>query len=141
MVEDIHVESEHAVRNPVVPDELPYVFLRVQFRASGWQREDVDVRRDDESRRPVPASVIDQKGHMGAGHYLCHDAGEMQVHCFHVASGQSEPGSLALFWADRAKNLRRSSPLILGRDRTRPSLGRSPRDLVFLADARLVGEP
>lgn len=78
---------------------------------------------------------------MGAGRYLCRDFGEMQVHCLDVASGQNEPGAFALLGADRAKNISRSGPLILGGARARASLGPSARDLVLLPYARFVREP
>jgi hypothetical protein len=65
----------------------------------------------------------------------------MQVHRFDIASGQNETGALAFPWADRAKNIGGSRPLILWSARARAALGPSPRDFVFLPDARFVGEP
>ena len=65
----------------------------------------------------------------------------MQVHRLGVAYGQDERGSLALLGANRAEDIGRGGALVVWRRRARSALGPAPRDLVLLADARLVGEP
>ena len=54
---------------------------------------------------------------------------------------QDECGALAVLWANRAKDVGRGGALVMRRrwacSATRPT----PGDLVFLADARLIGEP
>ena len=65
--------------------------------------------------------------------------GEMQVHRLGVATRHDERRAFALLGADRAKDIGRSGSLIARG--ARAALGPSPRDLVLLADARLVGEP
>jgi hypothetical protein len=83
----------------------------------------------------VPTSLIHQHGRVSAGcdgeRYL----GKMQGHGFGTAEGQDQPGSLAKLRADRAKDVGRFGPLILGRRWPRSASGPAPRDLVLLADA------
>ena len=69
------------------------------------------------------------------------DRFQMQRHAFGVAPGQDERGAFALLGTDRAKDVGRRCPLVLRRRRTRTSFGPTSCNLVFLADARLVGEP
>src|SRR6266571_7126437 len=47
MLKDVVVGAEDAVGEPVVADELPDVFNRVEFRAFGRQRHERDVRRHE----------------------------------------------------------------------------------------------
>jgi hypothetical protein len=46
VIKDIFVGRKDTVGEPVIAHELPDVFLRVEFRAFGWQRHDGDVGRD-----------------------------------------------------------------------------------------------
>jgi len=67
--------------------------------------------------------------------------GEVQRHGLGVAEGQDETSTLALFRADRAKDVCRFGPLVFGCWGPCPALCPAPRDLVFLADAGLVLKP
>src|SRR6202007_2012543 len=78
---------------------------------------------------------------MGAGRDMDRDLGEMQVHGVGVAEGQDETGRLAFLRADRPEDIGGLRTLIMRRRRARPSLRPASRDLVFLADPSLVGEP
>ena len=69
------------------------------------------------------------------------DLGERQIHRLGVATRHDERRAFALLGADRAKDIGRSGSLIARGAGARAALGPSPRDLVLLADARLVGEP
>ena len=69
------------------------------------------------------------------------DFHEMQVHCFGVAGRQDQGRALALFGANRTEDVGRSGALIAGSARTGTAFGPSARDLVLLADTRLVLEP
>jgi len=60
VINEIFVGLEDAVREPIVTHKLPNVLDRVEFRGSRRQRENGDVVWDDEARRHVPASLIDQ---------------------------------------------------------------------------------
>ena len=66
---------------------------------------------------------------------------EVQIHGLGIADGQDEGGALALLWTDRAEDIGGSGPLIAGCMRTRAAPGPPTRDLVLLADTRLVLEP
>ena len=69
------------------------------------------------------------------------DFREMQVHCFGVAGRQDQGRALALFGANRTEDVGRSGALIAGSARSAATLGPSARDLILLADARLILEP
>ena len=69
------------------------------------------------------------------------DLDEVQIHGLGIAGGQDEGCALALLWTDRAEDIGGSGPLIAGCMRTRAAPGPPTRDLVLLADTRLVLEP
>ena len=120
---------------------MPDVFLRVQLRAFWRQRHERDIRRDDEPARQMPASLIEQQDGVPARRDLRRNFGEVQVHRLGVACRQDERGARAVLRANRAEDVGRGGALVMRRrwacSATRPT----PGDLVFLADARLIGEP
>src|SRR5712692_11284713 len=59
MLKDVVVGAEDAVGEPVVADELPDVFNRVEFRAFGRQRDERDVWRHDELVGQVPSGLVE----------------------------------------------------------------------------------
>jgi len=65
----------------------------------------------------------------------------MQVHRLAVAKRQDEPDAFAFPRTNRAEYVGGGGALIARRRGARAALGPAPRDLVLLADARLVGEP
>ena len=69
------------------------------------------------------------------------DLGEMEVHRLGVASRHDERRALAVLGTDRAEDVGRGGSLIARGAGARAALGPTSRDLVLLADARLVGEP
>ena len=89
----------------------------------------------------MPSRLIDQQRGDSARRDFGGDFGEMQIHRFDVAAGQNEAGALAFLRTDRAEDVRRGRALILRRRWPRAAFRPSSRDLVFLADARVVGEP
>ena len=74
-------------------------------------------------------------GHFGG------DLGEMKVHRFAVAGRQDQGCSLALLRADGPEDVGRGGALVARRAGACAALGPTPRDLVFLADTRLIFEP
>ena len=88
-----------------------------------------------------PASLIHQHHGVGTGCDRERYLGEMQGHGLGVAEGQYQPGTLPKLGADCAEDKGRFGPLVLGRRLAGPASGPAPRDLVFLAIARLVLEP
>ena len=141
MIDEIVVGFEDAVGEPVVAHELPDVFDRVEFGAFRRQGDDGDVGRHDEACRHVPAGLIDQEHGVGARRDGLGDLDEMQVHRLGIAGGQDQGSALALLRADGAEDVGRGGALIAGSARACAALGPSARDLVLLADARLVLEP
>jgi hypothetical protein len=59
MVDEIVIRFENAIGEPVVADELPDVFHRVEFGAFRRQGDNGDVGRHNEARRHVPSGLID----------------------------------------------------------------------------------
>ena len=141
MVDEIVVGFEDAIGQPVVAQELPDVFDRVELGAFRRQRNDGDVCRHDKTGRQVPAGLIDQEDGVGFGRDRFSDFRQVQVHGLGVAGRQDQGGALALVWADRAEDVGGSGALVTRRDGTGTALGPPSRDLVLLADAGLVGEP
>ena len=89
----------------------------------------------------MPSGLIDEDGGVRAGCDLRGDLGQMQVHRLGVAARHDEGGAFALLRTDRAENIGRGGSLVAWRARPRSTLGPTARDLVLLADPRLVGEP
>jgi hypothetical protein len=65
----------------------------------------------------------------------------MQVHRLAVAGREDQGRALALLGTDRAEDVGGSCPLVARRARAGAALGPAAGDLVFLADAGLIGEP
>ncbi len=141
MVDDVVVGFEHAVGEPVVAQELPDVFGRIEFGTLRRQRQNGDVLGNVELVGHVPASLVDHQHGMGARRDMPGDFRQMQVHRVGVAFGQDERGALAVLGRDRAEDVGRGGALVLGRRRPRAALGPAPRDLVLLADAGFILEP
>ncbi len=72
---------------------------------------------------------------------LCRDFDQVQVHRLGVTGWQDQCRAFALLGADCAEDIGRGSSLIVGSRWARAALGPSSGDLVFLADARLIGKP
>ena len=69
------------------------------------------------------------------------DLGQMQVHRLGVAERQDQARGLAIFRADRAKDVGGGGALIVRGGWPCPAPGPAPRDLVLLTDPGFVGEP
>jgi hypothetical protein len=141
MVDEIVVGFEDAVGEPVVAHKLPDIFHRVEFGRFRRQCYYGDVGRHDETRRHVPASLIDQENGVSTMRHSVGDLREVQVHCLGVAGRQDQGRALAQLWTDRTEDVGGSGALITGRTWTGAALGPTPRDLVLLADPGLVLEP
>ena len=89
----------------------------------------------------MPTGLIHQYNSVSARgdgeRYFC----QMERHGFGIAQGQYQPCTLAVLRTDSAEDPGRGPALIFGRTRPCPPLGPAARDLVLLADARLVLEP
>ena len=89
----------------------------------------------------MPASLIHQ--HYGVGTYCYGERylGEMKRHGFGIAERQDQSGTLAKLGADRAEDVCRFRPLILGSRWPGPAPGPAACDFILLADPGLVLEP
>ena len=115
VVDDVVVGSEDPVGQPVVAHELPDVLDRIQLGAFGWESDDADIGRHLQFTRHVPTGLIHQHDRVSARGHGERYLGEMQRHGLGIAEGQDEACSLAEFRADRAKDIGRFRPLVLGR--------------------------
>jgi len=89
----------------------------------------------------VPTGLVDDDDGMcswnnGEGDFL-----EMERHGFSVAPGQHQCRANSSRWTDGAKDIGRTSALILGCRGTCSSLRPAPDNLVFLADAGFILPP
>jgi len=141
MIDDIVVVEEDAVREPVVAQELPDVFRRVELGAFGWQEEERQIIGDVELAGRMPSRPIDKQDGVTSRRNILDDFIEMQLHRLGVALGQDQADRLAFLWADRAENVGRGGALVGGRRGPRPPLCPAASDLVLLSDAGFVGEP
>jgi len=64
--EDIVVEPEDTISEPVLAHELPDVLHRIEFGAFRRKRQQRDVLGHDQSIRAVPSSLIEQQHSMRA---------------------------------------------------------------------------
>ena len=138
VVDDIVVAEEDAVRKPVVADELPDAFLRVQLGAFGREEDERQIARDVELAGGMPTRLIEQQDGVASRRDLLGDFIEMQLHRLGVALGQDQADRLAFF---RADDVGRGGALVARRRGPRSTLGPAAGDLVLLSDAGFVGEP
>jgi len=113
VIDDIVVEREDPVRQPVIAHDLPDIFDRLELGAAGRQRDNADVVGYRELFGRVPTSLIHQQHTMGARGDREQYLRQMGRHRFGIAQGQHQPGApfgeaqdmLAMFRADCAKDL------------------------------------
>jgi hypothetical protein len=75
VIDDVVIGLEDAVGEPVVADELPDVFDRVERLRR--QRHQGDIVGDVELRRTVPAGLIEQQNSMGSWRHRSGDLESM----------------------------------------------------------------
>ena len=141
MGDNVVVVFEYTVGEPVIAHELPNIFMGVQFRGSGRQRQEGDVLGNVEIGRCMPPGLIDENYSVGTGADFTTDDGEMGVHCMCVAVRHDESGTLAFCGTDRAKNIGPLGSLIVRRTGSGSTFGPPSRDLVFLTYPGFVLPP
>ena len=141
MIDEIVVGFEDTVGEPVVAHKLPDVLDGVELGAFWRQGDNGDVGWHEESRRHVPASLIDQEDGVGTSRDGPRDLREVQVHRLGVAGRQDQGRALALFRADSAEDVGRGGPLVTGSAGAGATLCPSAGDLVLLADTSFICEP
>lgn len=141
VIEDVVIRFEDAVGEPVVADELPEVFDRIELWAPWRQGQERDVVGDRQLVGHVPAGLVEQEDGMGAGGDGPGDLDQVQAHALGGAARQNQAGALGLFRADGAVDVGRSGAPVLQGDGPGAALGPAPGDLVLLADPGLVLPP
>jgi hypothetical protein len=139
MIDEIVIGFEDAVGEPIIAKELPYVLPRIEFGTFRRQSDDGDVWGDDEVRRDMSASLIDEEHRMGARRDAPGELGEMQVHRVGVAGRQDQSCRFPILRADSAENVDRGGALTLG-SACVPRLAQR-RVILFFWPMRLIGEP
>ena len=104
VVDDVVVGFEDAVRQPVVAHELPDVLDRVEFGASGRERQQRDVVGYDQFCRTMPPCLIEQQNGMCARSDMEGDLLKMHVHRLAVAAGHDDAGALSFSGTDGTEN-------------------------------------
>ena len=140
LIDDVVVVLEDAVRQPVVPHELPEVLDRVQFRRPRRQEHQGDVVRHLQLRRDVPSGLVENEHGMCSGIDGVADFGKVFLHRLGVA-GKDETSTLALLRADRTEDVGPHRALIMRCGWSGSSPRPSPSDLVLLAYSGFVRPP
>ena len=141
VIDEIFVAGEDAVGEPVLPQELPDVFLCIELGTLRRQRNDADVGGHGELRGGVPSRLIQQQRRVTARRNLGGDGGELQVHRLGVAPWQDQPGGFSLRRTDRTENIGRCGAEVSGSGGPRAASCPAAGDLVLLAEASFVAEP
>lgn len=141
MFDNVVVAFEYAVGEPVLTEELPDVFDRVQFWCSWWQRQQGDVGRDLQAARAVPARLVENDDSVRVRGYMQRNLGKMGTHSVGIAPRQNQSCALALRRTDRAEEVDGLSALIFGRYGSGATLGPAPGDAVLLPDTGFVLKP
>lgn len=141
LIDDVVVVLEDAVRQPVVPHELPEVLDRVQFRRPRRQEHQGDVFRHLQLRRDVPSGLVENEHGMCSGIDGVADFEKVFLHGLGVAIGKDEASPLALFRADRAEDVSPHGALVVWGRRSGSPACPAARDLVLLPYSGFVGPP
>jgi hypothetical protein len=94
VVKKVLVACEDAVGDPVVAQELPDIFDRIEFGTLRRQRDESDVLRPDEAARQMPTGLIEQKRGMSARRDLFCDFGKMQFIASVLQAGKTSAAPL-----------------------------------------------
>jgi hypothetical protein len=131
MVDDLFVGAEHPVREPVVANELPDIFLRIEFGTFRWDRDDGDIVGDHQLGRQVPAGLVHEQHGVSAGIDCEGDLRQVQIHRVGVAERHDEARSLALLRTYGSEDVGRLRALIVRGRWPRSALRPAPGDLVL----------
>ena len=141
-IDDVFISVEDPAREKVLAQELPDVFLSVEFGTVGRQAQQRDgVRHEQVAAFEVPARTVDDDDGVRAGWNLFRDLGQMQVHGLDVDVGHDQRRANVTCRTNRAKDIGGRVPLIALHARARAALGPQTRQRAFLSDPRFVLEP
>src|SRR5262252_4891988 len=101
VVDDIVEGFENSVRQPVLPNELPDIFLAIEFGCAGRKLQERDVVWNLEGLGAMPPGLIEEENSVSARSDFGRDLIEVKLHSFGVAGRQHEGGAGSAFGADR----------------------------------------
>ena len=97
----------------VLPEVLPDVFLSVEFRAVGWDRQQRDVGWHDKSAPLLmPTGAVDEEHGVGGLIHVTSDVFKVQVHGWDIRVGEHERDTRIASWPDGAEDVGTVVPLI-----------------------------
>src|SRR5262245_16543737 len=114
VIDDVVEGFENSVRQPVLPHELPDIFLAVEFRRARRKLQERDVVWNLEGLGAMPPGLIEEENSVSARSDFGCDLIEVKLHSFGVAGRQHEGGASSAFGADRTEQVGRLGPLIMG---------------------------
>jgi len=114
VVDDIVEGFENSVRQPVLPHELPDVFLAVEFGCAWRELQERDVVWNLEGLGAMPPGLIEEENSVSARSDFGCDLIEVKLHSFGVAGRQHEGSAGSAFGTDRPEQVGRLGPLIMG---------------------------
>src|SRR5437660_2765434 len=114
VIDDIVEGLENSVRQPVLPHELPDIFLAVEFGCAWRELQERDVVWNLEGLGAMPAGLIEEENSVSARSEFGCDLIEVKLHSFGVAGRQHEGGAGSAVGADRTEQVGRLGPLIVG---------------------------
>ena len=131
-----------AVGELVLAEELPDVFLGVEFGAVGWQPQQADVFGDAKAAAgAMPAGAVEHDDGVGAFADLGADLLKVQVHGPDVGAGRDPGRAHASGGADSAEQIGPFVALVARGARSAAALGPDPGQGSLLADAGFVLPP
>jgi len=141
VIDDVVERFEDSVRQPVLPHELPDIFLGIEFWRARRQGQERQIVGNLEIFGAMPAGLVEDQDRVSATHDPGSDLIEMKLHGLGVAERENEGGAGSVFGAYRTEQIGRLSALIMrgsgARARSRPTIS----ELVLLANPHLVLEP
>src|SRR5258708_2289127 len=140
-VEDCGVGFEHAIGEIGLAQVLPDVFRRIQFRASGRQRNQGEIFRELELARGVPGRLVENDQRVRAGCNSQADLVDMLLHGFGVGMRHDDCYSNIAARTDCAEKISIFVTLVLWLARSRALFGPLVDQTVLLSNTHLILEP
>src|SRR5262249_31860772 len=100
VIDDVVEGFENSVRQPVLPHELPDIFLAVEFGCAWRELQERDVVWNLEGLGAMPPGLIEEENSVSARSDFGCDLIEVKLHSFGVAGRQHEGGAGSAFGAD-----------------------------------------
>src|SRR5258706_3877483 len=95
VIDDVVEGFENSVRQPVLPHELPDIFLAVEFGSAWRELQERDVVWNLEGLGAMPPGLIEEENSVRARSDFGCDLIEVKLHSFGVAGWQHDGGAAA----------------------------------------------